>query len=109
MDGGGAVKRLVGVMALAAAMAIAAPAAADVGTGVGASPIALDRAAHAGHHYNLPPLFVVGTTGDAELVNYRYRAPYYVVDRLFGAAELRLGGDKAKVVRISRTDVRRGS
>jgi type IV secretion system protein VirB9 len=53
----------------------------------------------------LPPLFVVGASGDAELVNYRYRAPYYIVDRLFGAAELRLGGEKAQVVRISRTDV----
>jgi type IV secretion system protein VirB9 len=52
----------------------------------------------------LPPLFVIGTAGDAELVNYRYRAPYYIVDRLFGAAELRLGGEKAQVVRISRTD-----
>lgn len=52
----------------------------------------------------LPPVFVVGTAGDAELVNYRYRAPYYVVDRLFGAAELRLGGDKAQSVRITRTD-----
>ena len=55
----------------------------------------------------LPPLFVVGPAGDAQLVNYRYRAPYYVVDRLFGAAELRLGGDKAQVVRISRNDVAR--
>lgn len=55
----------------------------------------------------LPPLFVVGAQGDAELVNYRYRAPYYVVDRLFGAAELRLGGEKAQVVRISRTDGKR--
>jgi type IV secretion system protein TrbG len=36
--------------------------------------------------------------------NYRFRSPYYVVDRLFGAAELRLGGDKAQVVRIERTD-----
>jgi type IV secretion system protein VirB9 len=27
-----------------------------------------------------------------------------VVDRLFGAAELRLGADKAQVVRIERTD-----
>ena len=52
----------------------------------------------------LPPLFVVGANGGAELVNYRYRAPYYIVDRLFGAAELRLGGDKAQTVRISRTD-----
>lgn len=52
----------------------------------------------------LPPLFVVGAQGDAQLVNYRFRSPYYVVDRLFGAAELRLGGDKALVVRIERTD-----
>ncbi len=52
----------------------------------------------------LPPLFVIGAQGDGQLVNYRYRAPYYVVDRLFGAAELRLGADKAAVVRIERTD-----
>ena len=52
----------------------------------------------------LPPLFVIGPQGDGQLVNYRYRAPYYVVDRLFGAAELRLGGAKAQVVRIERTD-----
>lgn len=57
----------------------------------------------------LPPVFVVGTSGAAELVNYRYRAPYYIVDRLFGAAELRLGDDKAQVVRINRTDgIKRG-
>jgi type IV secretion system protein TrbG len=37
-------------------------------------------------------------------VNYRIRSPYYVVDRLFAAAELRLGVDKASVVRIERTD-----
>ena len=52
----------------------------------------------------LPPLFVIGAQGDGQLVNYRFRAPYYVVDRLFGAAELRLGGDKGDVVRIERTD-----
>lgn len=52
----------------------------------------------------LPPLFVIGPQGDAQLVNYRYRAPYYIVDRLFGAAELRLGGDDASVVRIERVD-----
>ncbi len=56
----------------------------------------------------LPPLFVIGASGDAELVNYRYRAPYYIVDRLFGAAELRLGGDAAQRVRISRNDAPRG-
>lgn len=52
----------------------------------------------------LPPLFVIGPRGDGQLINYRYHAPYYIVDRLFGAAELRLGGDKAVVVRIERTD-----
>ena len=52
----------------------------------------------------LPPLFVVGPDGKGELVNYRFRAPYDVVDRLFGADELRLGGKKATVVRIERTD-----
>ncbi|HRH87031.1 MAG: P-type conjugative transfer protein TrbG [Hydrogenophaga sp.] len=52
----------------------------------------------------LPPLFVIGAQGDGQLVNYRFRSPYYVVDRLFGAAELRLGADKGDVVRIERTD-----
>jgi len=52
----------------------------------------------------LPPLFVIGAQGDGQLVNYRFRSPYYIVDRLFGAAELRLGGEKGDVVRIERTD-----
>ncbi|HGQ7767857.1 TPA: P-type conjugative transfer protein TrbG [Pseudomonas aeruginosa] len=52
----------------------------------------------------LPPMFVIGARGDGQLVNYRFRSPYYIVDRLFGAAELRLGGDKGDVVRIERTD-----
>lgn len=51
-----------------------------------------------------PPLFVVGEDGEAALVNYRVAGRYYVVDRLFGAAELRLGAKKQKVVRIVRTD-----
>ncbi|MCA0201020.1 MAG: P-type conjugative transfer protein TrbG [Proteobacteria bacterium] len=51
-----------------------------------------------------PPLFVVGPEGDSELVNYRVRGNYYVVDRLFAAAELRLGQKPQQVVRISRTD-----
>jgi P-type conjugative transfer protein TrbG len=51
-----------------------------------------------------PPLFVVGPSGDNELVNYRVRRNYYVVDRLFAAAELRLGQDPQQVVRISRDD-----
>ena len=48
-----------------------------------------------------PPLFVIGASGKAELVNYRLRGRYYVVDRLFGAAELRLGEKRQQVVRIT--------
>ena len=55
-----------------------------------------------------PPLFVIGDRGEAELVNYRMSGRYYVVDRLFARAELRLGGDRQRVVRISRDDGRRG-
>ena len=50
-----------------------------------------------------PPLFVVGEGGRAELVNYRLRGRYYVVDRLFAAAELRLGERRQQVVRITRS------
>lgn len=53
-----------------------------------------------------PPLFVVGPEGDNELVNYRMKGRYYVVDKLFAAAELRLGEEPQQVVRISRTDGR---
>ncbi len=50
-----------------------------------------------------PPLFVLGENGEADLVNYRIAGRFYVVDRLFAAAELRLGGKKQKIVRITRT------
>ena len=49
-----------------------------------------------------PPLFVIGATGEAELVNYRLRGRYYVIDRIFEMAELRLGTKKQQVVRIER-------
>lgn len=49
-----------------------------------------------------PPLFVVGAKGDAELVNYRVSGRFYVVDRLFDAAELRLGEKRQAIVRITR-------
>jgi type IV secretion system protein VirB9 len=53
----------------------------------------------------MPPLFVVGPDGEkAELVNYRVRGATMIVDRLFVAAELRLGSDPQQVVRITRTD-----
>ena len=53
-----------------------------------------------------PPLFVIGDKGAAELVNYRLRGRYYVVDRLFNVAEMRLGTKRQKVVRISRGTAR---
>ena len=54
-----------------------------------------------------PPLFVIGDDGEAQLVNYRMAGRYYVVDRLFGAAELRLGGKKQRVVRIETAQPKR--
>lgn len=53
-----------------------------------------------------PPLFVIGPEGDGQLVNYRVRQNYYIVDRLFAAAELRMGGEHQQTVRISRTEGR---
>ncbi len=51
----------------------------------------------------MPPLFVIGAGGEGELVNYRVSGHHLIVDRLFAAAELRLG-DKhsAQKVRIMR-------
>lgn len=54
-----------------------------------------------------PPLFVLGPDDKAALVNYRVAGRFYVVDRLFGAAELRLGGKRQKIVRITRMGTRR--
>jgi P-type conjugative transfer protein TrbG len=54
----------------------------------------------------MPPLWVIGPAGGAELVNYRIQGNHMVVDRLFAAAELRLGGETQKKVRIVRTDGR---
>ena len=52
------------------------------------------------------PLFVIGPEGAWELVKYRVRQNYYIVDRLFAAAELRMGGEHQQSVRISRIDGR---
>ena len=49
-----------------------------------------------------PPLFVVSSEGETQLVNYRVKGLYYVVDRLFARAELRLGEKDQQVVRIDR-------
>jgi len=51
-----------------------------------------------------PPLFVLGEKGTSDLLNYRVRGNYYIVDQLFAAAELRLGQDDQKIVRITRAD-----
>ncbi len=51
-----------------------------------------------------PPLFVIGPDGKPALVNYRVRGTTYIVDRLFAAAELRLGTAPQRIVRILRTD-----
>jgi type IV secretion system protein VirB9 len=57
----------------------------------------------------MPPLWVVGAAGGAELMNYRVRGNHMIVDRLFAAAELRLGADPQQRVRILRTDARPAS
>jgi P-type conjugative transfer protein TrbG len=54
----------------------------------------------------LPPLWVIGAAGDGQLVNYRVKGNHMIVDRLFAAAELKLGGDHQQLVRIVRTDGR---
>ncbi|MEL6997562.1 MAG: P-type conjugative transfer protein TrbG [Pseudomonadota bacterium] len=56
----------------------------------------------------MPPLFVIGPEGEGQLVNYRIRRNYMIVDRLFAAAELRLG-DRQRRVRIIRADGRQRS
>ncbi|TAJ68777.1 MAG: conjugal transfer protein TrbG [Phenylobacterium sp.] len=49
-----------------------------------------------------PALFAVGPDGQAQLVNYRQQGGLWVVDRVLQAAELRVGGRRAQVVRIER-------
>jgi len=57
----------------------------------------------------MPPLLVIGPEGQGELVNYRVRGRHMIVDRLFAAAELRLGAEPQQVVRIARSDGKRPS
>jgi P-type conjugative transfer protein TrbG len=53
----------------------------------------------------MPPLFVIGAGGEAQIVNSRIFRNLLIVDRMFGAAELRLGGgERQQTVRIERTD-----
>jgi type IV secretion system protein TrbG len=53
-----------------------------------------------------PPLFVMGRHGDAQLVNYRVRGDWYIVDRLFDKAELRLGESPQSIIGIARAEVK---
>lgn len=58
----------------------------------------------------MPPIFVIGSDGEAEIANGRTYQNILIVDRLFGAAELRLGsGKRQQTVRIVRTDGTRTS
>jgi type IV secretion system protein TrbG len=52
-----------------------------------------------------PPLFVMGTHGDAQLVNYRVKGDWYIVDRLFDNAELRIGESPQSIIGIQRSDM----
>ncbi|MBN9673705.1 P-type conjugative transfer protein TrbG [Roseibium aggregatum] len=53
----------------------------------------------------MPPVFVLGPEGKPEIVNSRVYRNILIVDRIFGAAELRLGSGKhQQTVRIVRTD-----
>ncbi|WP_292894602.1 P-type conjugative transfer protein TrbG [Nitratireductor sp.] len=58
---------------------------------------------------DMPPLFVIGADGGTEIANTRVHRNVLIIDRLFAAAELRLGGRNHQMVRIVRSDgVRRG-
>ncbi len=45
----------------------------------------------------MPPFFIIGEGGKAELANYRVSGRYIIVDRLFARAELRLGAGRRQV------------
>lgn len=50
-----------------------------------------------------PPFFITGPDQAPALVNYRMRGRFYIIDRLFDQAELRLGQKKQMIVRITWT------
>lgn len=49
-----------------------------------------------------PALFVLSSANEAQIVNYRVKNDYYIVDRLFERAELRVGQREQEIVRIVR-------
>lgn len=50
-----------------------------------------------------PPLFLKGADGKLEITNYRLKGRFYIVDRLFAAAELRIGEKRQQKVTIVRS------
>ena len=58
----------------------------------------------------MPPIFVIGSEGETQIVNSRVHQNILIVDRLFGAAELRLGsGKQQQTVRIVRIEQRQAA
>jgi len=49
-----------------------------------------------------PALFVLSSTNETQLVNYRVKNDYYIVDRLVDRIELRIGQKDQEIVRITR-------
>jgi type IV secretion system protein TrbG len=50
-----------------------------------------------------PVLFAIGSKNDMQLVNFRVKKDYFVVDRLFERAELRGGQDGVTIIRITKS------
>ncbi len=58
----------------------------------------------------MPPIFVIGPNRETQIVNSRIHQNILIVDRLLGAAELRLGsGDRQQTVRIVRVEQRQAA
>jgi type IV secretion system protein VirB9 len=55
-----------------------------------------------------PALFLTSREGTTQLVNYRVKGTYYIVDRLFDRAELRVGEKDPTVVRLRRQEAPHG-
>ena len=51
-----------------------------------------------------PALFVLSDSGEAQIVNFRTKGQFYVVDRTFELAQLRMGEKDPVVVGIERLE-----
>lgn len=51
-----------------------------------------------------PVLYVLSGNGDTEIVNYRVRGNFYVIDRIIHTAELRIGSKRQQIVRVTREE-----